>query len=659
MSQQDAFWLYARTRVEDKEDPGEGAILVGRGGSLVQALLLMSVAGLSLLIGLGRSEPPSQELDQPPKPDPAMLALLETTQIPVADLAELAWRLGGRGGIVSAFPAPAHATPDLGGQDRFWISNMHGDRFQIEATLRLVTPHARMWVQDDLDMNHQDLVGLGRSLEEEIYPSIFGLFGGEPPTGAGPVDLVFTDRLGIRLAGYFSPQDMLHSRISETSNGRSMIVMNVNLVEGVDQLAGLLAHELQHLIHWGFDSNESAWVQEGFSHFAMRLLGYDPGPGASAYLSQADLQLNAWPLDGDLSGHYGAASLLITYLYDRFGPDIAKALALHPQGGLEALDAVLLEPSFWDSSSGQVLLSEDVVMDWGLANYLQLDAGNYAYGEGRATARATETEFVSPCEAASTDHTVSQYGFDYIRVKCKEASQLEFAGGISSKLLPTRAHSGEYFFWSNRGDRADTTLTREFDFADVAGPLTLRFWTWYDLEKDFDFVYLLASEDGESWSFLETTSGSPAPSTRGMQFGWGFTGINRRSEWSRQTVDLSQFAGKKVTLRFEYVTDSARTAEGFLIDDISVVETHYYSDFEDGNGGWNGDGFIRVNNAIPQSFRAAIVRLGDPPSVEYLTLDASNHASVALDAGEEAVLVVMGATRHTRQPAGYSLSFSP
>ncbi|MCZ6530391.1 MAG: immune inhibitor A [Chloroflexi bacterium] len=536
---------------------------------------------------------------------------------------------------------------------------MHGKRFQVDATLRMISPHARMWVQSDLDMDHQDLVGLSRLLEEEIYPSIFGLFGGEPPTGAGPVDLVFTDRLGIRLAGYFSPHDMLHSQISETSNGRSMIVINVKLVKGVDQLGGLLAHELQHLIHWGFDSNESAWVQEGFSHFGMMLLGYDPGPGASAYLSRTDLQLNAWPMDGDRSAHYGAASLLITYLYDRFGPDFVKALALHPQGGLEALDAVLLEASFWDSGSGQVLLSEDVLMDWGLANYLQLDAGNYAYGEGRDTARATETEFVSPCEAGSTDHTVSQYGFDYIRVKCKEAAQLTFVGDISSRLLPTRAHSGEYFFWSNRGNQADMTLTREFDFADVVGPLTLRFWTWYELEKNFDFVYLLASEDGESWSFLETTSGSPAPGTRGMQFGWGFTGINRLSEWSRQTVDLSQFAGMKVTLRFEYVTDTARTGAGFLIDDISIVETQYYSDFEDGNGGWNGDGFIRVNNAIPQSFRAAVVRLGGALSVEHLTLDASNHASVALDAGEEVVLVVMGATRHTRQPAGYMLSFSP
>ena len=662
MSQQDAFSLYARTRAEaapTTESPGEGGIVVGRGGLFVLAAILMSVAGLTFLITSGRSELPLPISDQPLEPDPAILALLETTRIPVADVAELAGRLGGRSRIAAAFPVPAHTTPDLGSQELFWISNMHGDRFQVEASLRLATPHARMWVQDGLDVNLPDLVALSRSLDGQINPNLLQLFGGEPPLGEGPVDIIFSDRLGRRLAGYFSPNDVLHSSIFETSNGRWMIVMNADRIKGADPLAGLLAHELQHLIHWGFDSDESAWLQEGFSHFALRLLGYDAGPGPSAYLSQPDLQLNAWPLEGFRSGHNGAASLLITYLYDRFGPQFTEVLGRHAENGLEALDAVLLEESLWDSMRGQVLTTEDVVMDWGLANYLQLEAGSYAYGEDRDLARAEVTEFISRCEGSSTDHRVSQYGFDYIRVQCETASQLEFSGAPSSRLLPTHAYSGEYFFWSNRGDQADMTLTREFDFTDVVGPLTLRFWTWYELEKDFDFVYLLVSENGGGWSFLQTTSGSPKGESAGMKLGWGFSGINRRDEWSRQTVDLSEFAGKQVSLRFEYVTDASRTGEGFLIDNISVVETGYFSDFEDGNGGWHGDGFIRVSNAIPQSFRAAILRLGGPPRVEYLTLDASNHASVALDAGEEIVLMVMGATRFTRQPAGYSLSFSP
>jgi hypothetical protein len=336
-----------------------------------------------------------------------------------------------------------------------------------------------------------------------------------------------------------------------------------------------------------------------------------------------------------------------------------SSLARHPEDGIEALDALLFEAELWDSVRNKVLTTEDLVLDWGLANLLQLDSGPYAYADGKDLLQPSATEIDGRCKEDITEHTVSQYGFDFVRIQCDKAVILEFVGGQSARLLPAEAHSEEYFFWSNRGDLVDSRLTRQFDFTEIAGPLTLQFWTWYDLEKASDFVYLLASEDGQRWSFLETTSGSPAGDGVGMQLGFGFSGINRRQEWSRQTVDLSQFAGKRVTLRFEYVTDTSRTGEGFLIDDLSIVETNYWADFEDGPNGWESEGFVRINNLIPQHFRVSLVRSGNPVAIEHLTPDASNRVELSLDAGEEVVLAVMGATRHTRQPASYSLGLTP
>jgi immune inhibitor A len=40
--------------------------------------------------------------------------------------------------------------------------------------------------------------------------------------------------------------------------------------------------------------------------------------------------------------------------------------------------------------------------------------------------------------------------------------------------------------------------------------------------------------------------------------------------WINEMVDLSQYAGQNLTLRFEYVTDSNVTGEGFLLDDLSI-----------------------------------------------------------------------------------------
>ena len=160
-------------------------------------------------------------------------------------------------------------------------------------------------------------------------------------------------------------------------------------------------------------------------------------------------------------------------------------------------------------------------------------------------------------------------------------------------------------------------------------------------------MYLQASEDGHHWTTLESKKEIVA-----------YTGRSGRAGWIRQTVDISEFAGRRVILSFKLVTDSAGTGEGFLVDDISIPEVGYSTDFESGDGGWEADSFLRVNNAVPQSFRAAIIRMGDSPVIEQLSLDRSNHASISLDAGEEAVLVVMGTARLTRQPANYALSFS-
>jgi bacillopeptidase F (M6 metalloprotease family) len=67
--------------------------------------------------------------------------------------------------------------------------------------------------------------------------------------------------------------------------------------------------------------------------------------------------------------------------------------------------------------------------------------------------------------------------------------------------------------------------------------------TWYDLEEDYDYVYVEASLDGKQWQILTTPSGTPDDPT-GNSFGWGYNGVS--GGWIQESVDLSQFAGQKV-----------------------------------------------------------------------------------------------------------------
>ncbi len=92
---------------------------------------------------------------------------------------------------------------------------------------------------------------------------------------------------------------------------------------------------------------------------------------------------------------------------------------------------------------------------------------------------------------------------NYIQIRCKGDYTIHFAGQSQVGVLPTEPHSGDYAFYSNRGDESDMSLTRTFDFTHNSGPLSLTYWTWYDLEKDYDYLYLTASTDGENWQILK------------------------------------------------------------------------------------------------------------------------------------------------------------
>ncbi|HSK88309.1 MAG TPA: hypothetical protein VK880_08140, partial [Anaerolineales bacterium] len=141
----------------------------------------------------------------------------------------------------------------------------------------------------------------------------------------------------------------------------------------------------------------------------------------------------------------------------------------------------------------------------------------------------------------------------------------------------------------------------------------------------------------------------------GNSFGRGYNG--QTNNWRTEEVDLSQFAGQKVQIRFEYVTDAALNGEGFLLDDVQIEAIDYQSDFEAGEDGWEAAGFVRVENVLPQTYRLALITKGDTTTVTHISLNADQTAEIplSLNPGEEAVLVVTGTTRFTRLPAAYQI----
>jgi immune inhibitor A len=588
---------------------------------------------------------------------------LKSSIVPENNPYELACRLQGICNVAETLPPPAEPLK-VGAQQKFWITNSNTDEhFQIDATLKYITPHTYFWAEDGANVNMDDLKALMDTFENKIYPTDREFFGSEwtPGVDGDPhIYVVYSSNIGTTVAGYFSSADSYNPLVRKYSNGHETYVLGTSQDLADNYTYSTLAHEFVHMIQFATDRNDVSWISEGFAELGAFLNGYDVGGADWMYAQNPDLQLNDWADSNspDFAPHYGLSFLYLTYFLDRFGQDATKALTANPENDLTSVDDTLSSLNITDASTGKPITADDVFIDWAVTMFVQdknVGDGRYTFHNYPDAPQTSATETVSTCPSDSFSRSVHQYGVDYISVDCSGNHTLHFEGSTATGLLPVDAHSGAYSFWSNRGDESDMTLTREFDFTNASGPLSLSYWTWYDIEKNWDYVYVEVSEDGKTWQTVKTPSGTDTNPT-GNSYGWGFTG--KTDGWIQEEVDLSAYAGKKIQVRFEYVTDAALNGEGFLLDDIRVDAISYASDFETDNGGWVAEGFVRVENILPQTFRLAlIIQSGGKTTVQNIEVSADQIADIPLNLqpGDTATLVITGTTRFTREHANYSI----
>jgi len=607
---------------------------------------------------------PTVQINRPPvnSVSTETVETLGQALVPENDPSQLACALKGTCNIPATMEPPT-APHVIGDKQKFWVSNVDTNKnFQVDAALKYVTAHVYFWVEDGVSYDEKELKDLADAFENKIYPTDREFFGSEWSPGIdGDVHIyiLYARGLGNSIAGYFSSADEVSPLAHPYSNAHEMFDFNADNTNLGDNFTyGVLAHEFQHMIHFAQDRNETSWINEGFSEVAAFLNGYDVGGFDGLYISNPDLQLNDWPNDQNAtSPHYGASFLYLTYFLDRFGEDATKAVVKDPANGFDGIDDVLKQLAVTDPVTKQPISADDVFIDWAVTNYVldgKVGDGRYIYHNYSAASSPSATETISDCPQAPLPREVHQYGVDYIQITCQGDHTLHFEGSTATGLLPVNADSGKYAFWSNKGDESDMTLTHEFDLTNVSGSINLTYHTWYDLEKDYDYLYLEASTDGEHWQILTTPSGT-ADNPSGNSYGWGYNG--KSNDWIEESVDLSQFAGKKVQLRFEYVTDAAVNGEGLLLDDVKIDAINYQSDFETDDGGWQAKGFVRVENVLPQTYRLALITKGDTTTVTQIPLNPDQTADIplSLKAGEDATLVVTGTTRFTRLPAAYQV----
>jgi hypothetical protein len=439
-----------------------------------------------------------------------------------------------------------------------------------------------------------------------------------------------------------------------------MIYMNSRAARaGTDYFHSVLAHEFCHMQQWNKRSRNAIWFNEGFAQLCERANGYAVG-FEQLFLRQPDTQLDAWTeLDEGVGPHYGMAFLFFEYLRHRAG------------GGYQIINALLDEgiDTFHDLDrplrAAGLPPAEELLADFVAANALiGADAAPpYTYPASLPlpeAARAALQDRADPGQALR--RSVHQQAARYVELPLGGEYRVRFDGARTTRVIPADPHSGSSFWWSDRADGMDSALTREVDLSGVSAA-TLSFWTWYDIEDDFDYAYVAVSTDGgRRWETLRT----PATTTddpNGNNVGHGFTrtsGGGDSAVWVQQSADLGAYAGKRILLRFEHVTDGALNDDGFAVDDIEIPEVGYRDDAE-GDNAWDAKGFIRSTNIVKQRFIVQVLRFGDRPTVERHVVE-DGQLELVVDARADArppILAVTALAPRTTESAAFQVLVTP
>ncbi len=584
---------------------------------------------------------------------------LHILSIPVAprNYSEISWKYLNKQ-LALRTPNEDVVYPQPGDCSAFTVYNDDVDNYhRIDAVLLAESEHSFFWAQDDLNISKSDAQRILTVFEEKIYPTNIRYFGSESNPGIDEdphIYIFYTTKLGSFVGGYFSANDTAPQSVNEFSNEHEMIYINADAVSLEDDfIFQVISHEFQHMIHYNQDKNEETWINEGAAEYAAYINGFYSSWETYSYLVEPDIPLTEWTDEmADSSPFYAGGFLFAAYFAERFGSEVMQSLISSQSTGLTSITQVLNKDNKYGDPS---ITYASIFGDWAIANLINdptIGEGRYSYKYFPLPTRISMSEQISKCPGSVERRTVNQFGVDYIEIDCEGNYQLEFVGNESVRVIGTSAYSGEYAMWSNRGNESSMRMTREFDFSSVMDrPISLSYMTWYDIEEQYDYVYVLASTDMVKWEVL-----LPEGCLAGRySFGCGLTGSSKG--WIQASVDLSRYSGKTVYIQFEYLTDLAVNGEGLLVDDIAIDAINYHEDFENSSGGWSEDGFVRMMVDIPQFFEVAMVIEGDETKItRYDYIPGSTlHIPLSLDNQTKATVIVVGATTFTKLHADYSI----
>ena len=523
----------------------------------------------------------------------------------------------------------------VGQREQFLVTDLSSTTsYGVEAELVHITDSAYWYVdiRSDVDRGLYEAVA---TEWETIYKKQFSK--SEIPR----ITILNTEIEGA--AGYFSDIDFYPRWVHANSNERPMVYIDSHRNKpGSNRYMSVLIHEFQHVIHNFADEGEEAWVDEGLAELVVRNAGYET-PLERYFLTDPDTQLNFWPDEPRRTpAHYGASSLFFEFVMGEIeGTALLESLIEEPLDGIAGVDS-------WLSKNGTNFHKE--FGKWVVANYLKLGFEEFSYPSRKLGLKGG----IDKLEMGENTYQVSQYGARYFEADLQDI-EIMFRGNNFVDRFKTQCVNR--CWWSNKGDSIESSLMSKIDLTTTKDP-ALHFDLWYDIEEGWDYGYLSVSIDGGgTWRTLDAP-GTTVFDPVGANYGHGYTG---QSDWTSHTVSLTDFVGKEIEIKFQYVTDAAVHLDGMLIKNIRLTEMN--TEFIDQKLQIKPSGFMLVDESLNQKFLFQIIKklASGKHVVDNVSLDELNEAVYSVPRNENLAgiaVVISGMSGITQQPAIFDLVVS-
>lgn len=190
--------------------------------------------------------------------------------------------------------------------------------------------------------------------------------------------------------------------------------------------------------------------------------------------------------------------------------------------------------------------------------------------------------------------------------------------------------------YQNGANKSITTT----NFIDLSNALaaSLSFNSKWDIEKGYDYVEVMVSTDGTIFTPIcgkYTVEGSDNQNSGSPLYD------GRQTTWVKENIDLSDYLGMNIKLRFKLISDGFVTGDGFYFDELTVLKIVNNVGLEE----YKNNISLLQNNPNPCS---------DVTTIQYNLPDNENYSLEVID--ELGKIVLKQEINHTTNQTNLDLS---